>query len=51
MEIHALFLGFVISIVFGHAPVILPAVLRVPLPYRSVFYRPLAMLHGSRSSC
>jgi len=33
--------------VFGHAPVILPAVLRVPLPYRSVLYLPLVLLHAS----
>jgi hypothetical protein len=43
--LHALFLGFVISMVFGHAPVILPAVLRVPLPYRPRFYAHLALLH------
>lgn len=44
--LHALFVGFVFSMVFGHAPVILPAVLRVVLPYRPVFYGPLALLHG-----
>ncbi len=44
--LHALFLGFVISMVFGHAPVIVPAVLRVPLPYRPRFYLHLALLHG-----
>jgi len=33
--VHAIFLGFVISMVMAHAPVILPAVLRRPLPYRS----------------
>ncbi|HEX5828936.1 MAG TPA: hypothetical protein VFY23_15535 [Candidatus Limnocylindrales bacterium] len=44
--IHALFLGFVISMVFGHAPVILPAVLRVPLPYRPWFYGHVALLHA-----
>jgi hypothetical protein len=43
--LHALFLGFVISMVYGHAPVILPAVLRVPLPYRPWFYGHLALLH------
>lgn len=46
-QLHALFLGFVISMVFGHAPVILPAVLRVPLPYHPVLYLPLALLHGA----
>lgn len=44
-RLHAIFLGFVISMVFGHAPVIIPAVLRVPLPYRGRFYAHLALLH------
>ncbi len=46
IRLHALFLGFVISMVFGHAPVIVPAVLRVPLPYRSWNYAALALLHA-----
>jgi hypothetical protein len=45
--LHAIFVGFVFSMVFGHAPVILPAVLRVPLPYHPVLYVPLALLHAS----
>ena len=45
--LHALLLGFVFSMVFGHAPVIFPAVLRIALPYRPVFYVPLALLHAS----
>jgi nitrite reductase (NO-forming) len=45
--LHALFLGFVMSMVFGHAPVILPALLRVRLPYRPVLYAPLALLHAA----
>jgi hypothetical protein len=45
--LHAIFVGFVFSMVFGHAPVILPAVLRVALPYSSVLYLPLALLHAS----
>jgi membrane protein implicated in regulation of membrane protease activity len=32
--------------VFGHAPVILPGVLRVPLPYHPAFYLHLALLHA-----
>ena len=44
--LHALFLGFVMSMVFGHAPVIVPAVLRVPLPYHPRFYAHLALLHA-----
>jgi len=43
--LHTIFLGFVMSMVFGHAPVIVPAVLRVPLPYRPRFYAHLALLH------
>lgn len=45
--LHAVFLGFVMSMVMAHAPVILPAVLRRPLPYRPVMYVPLALLHST----
>ncbi|QKW40844.1 hypothetical protein HUT06_33590 [Actinomadura sp. NAK00032] len=45
--LHAVFLGFVMSMVFGHAPVILPAVLRIRLPYHPVLYAPLVLLHAS----
>ena len=45
--LHALLVGFVFSMVFGHAPIILPAVLRVNLPYHPSFYAPLALLHAS----
>ena len=45
--LHALALGFVFSMVFGHAPIIFPAVLRVRVPYHPSFYVPLALLHGS----
>jgi hypothetical protein len=45
--LHALLLGFVFSMVFGHAPVIFPAVLRVTVPYSATFYVPLALLHAS----
>jgi hypothetical protein len=45
--LHTLFLGFVISMVMGHAPIILPAVLRVPLPYQPIAWLPFALLHLS----
>jgi hypothetical protein len=45
--LHAIFVGFVFSMVFGHAPVILPAVLRLRFPYHPVLYAPLALLHAS----
>ena len=46
-SLHAVFLGFVMSMVFAHAPVIVPAVLRVPLPFRRGFYAHLALLHAA----
>jgi hypothetical protein len=45
--LHTVFVGFVISMVFGHAPMIFPAVLQLPLAYSSIFYFPLVLLHGS----
>lgn len=45
--LHAVFLGFVFSMVIGHAPIIFPAVMRVKIPYHLAFYIPLAALHGS----
>jgi len=44
-ELHALFLGFVFSMIFGHAPVIFPGVLGIAIPYRRTFYLHLALLH------
>ena len=45
--LHAVFVGFVFSMIFGHAPIIFPAVLGVPPFYRPVLYAPLALLHVS----
>jgi hypothetical protein len=45
--IHATFLGFTISMIMAHAPVILPAVLRRSLPYHRTLWLPLVLLHGS----
>ncbi|HSN80963.1 MAG TPA: hypothetical protein VLS88_00170 [Polyangiales bacterium] len=45
--LHAFFVGFVFSMIFGHGPIILPAVLRVSIRYRPFFYWPLALLHFS----
>jgi len=47
LVLHALMLGFVFAMVFGHAPVILPAILRVAIPYGAWLYLPLALLHAS----
>ena len=45
--LHALFVGFVFSMIFGHAPIIFPAVLGVRVAYRPIFYLPLGLLHVS----
>ncbi len=47
LVVHSVFLGFVVSMIMAHAPVILPAVLRRPLPYRPVMYLPAVLLHAS----
>ncbi|HEU0188620.1 MAG TPA: hypothetical protein VFQ97_01350 [Gallionella sp.] len=45
--LHAILIGFVFSMVFGHAPIIFPAVVRVRMPYHWTFYLPLLALHAS----
>ncbi len=45
--LHALFLGFVFSMIFGHAPIILPSVLGVAIKFNSAFYAHLILLHLS----
>ena len=45
--LHALLLGFVLSMVFGHAPIILPAVTTLQFQWHQGFYLPLALLHLS----
>ena len=45
--LHAVFLGFVMSMVFAHAPVIVPAILGRPLMYAPRFYAHVVVLHAS----
>jgi hypothetical protein len=45
--LHSFFLGFIFSMIFGHAPVIFPAVLKVQMNYSSRFYIHLLLLHLS----
>ena len=45
--LHAIGLGFVFSMIFGHALIIFPAVVRVAMPYHPAFYLPLVLLHAS----
>jgi len=46
--VHTFFIGFVISMIFAHGPVILPGVLGVSVkPFHSIFYFWLIVLHLS----
>ncbi|MDP6190081.1 MAG: hypothetical protein QF872_04670 [Gammaproteobacteria bacterium] len=42
--LHAIFVGFIFSMIFGHAPIIFPAILGINIPYRPVLYLPLGAL-------
>ena len=43
--VHSFMLGFAVIMIFGHAPIIVPAVLGVAIGYRPSFYAHLALLH------
>jgi len=43
--LHALFLGFAFAMIFGHAPIIFPAVLGWRVSFRPAFYAHLVLLH------
>ncbi len=45
--LHAIFLGFVMAMIFGHGPLIFPALTGLRIPFRKVFYAPLLLLHLS----
>ena len=45
--LHAIFLGFVFSMIFAHAPIILPTITGLALPFQSVFYLHVGLLHLS----
>jgi hypothetical protein len=45
--LHAVFLGFVFSMIFAHAPVIFPSIIGGTLPFRRGFYLHVIVLHGS----
>lgn len=45
--LHALGIGFVFSMIFAHAPLIVPVVARVRMRYTPAFFAPLALLHAS----
>ena len=45
--LHAVFLGFAVSMIFGHAPIVFPTITGRPLVSSSTFYGPLVLLHAS----
>jgi hypothetical protein len=45
--VHSVFLGFVMGMILGHAPIILPAVLRVRLDWSGWFWLPAVLLEAS----
>jgi len=47
IALHALGLGFIVSMMMGHAPVVLPSLARIKLQFGAYYYVPLATLHLS----
>jgi hypothetical protein len=45
--LHIIFVGFVMSMIFGHAPIIFPAILKVQVFFLPAFYLHLVLLHLS----
>ncbi len=43
--LHTILVGFVFSMIFGHAPIIFPAILRLKIIYQPYFYGHLVLLH------
>lgn len=44
--VHSIFLGFVVSMIFAHAPFILGGVIRRTIPFHPALYVPVVLLHG-----
>jgi hypothetical protein len=45
--LHAIFLGFVFSMIFAHAPIIFPSITGLAMPFQRAFYLHLWLLHLS----
>jgi len=45
--LHMLFIGFVFSMIFGHAPIILPSIFSTRFIFNPILYIPLLLLHLS----
>jgi hypothetical protein len=45
--LHALGLGFVVTMIFAHAPIVVPVIARVRLRFTAAFYVPVVLLFAS----
>lgn len=45
--LHAVFVGFVFGMIFAHAPIILPSILPIQLPFKPILYGPTLLLHAA----
>jgi hypothetical protein len=45
--LHAIFLGFVFSMIMAHAPIIFPSISGLAIPFDNRFYAHLGLLHAS----
>lgn len=45
--LHGVFVGFVLSMVMAHGPIIFPALLKCSMAFSNWFYLPLVLLHSS----
>ena len=45
--LHSIFLGFVFSMIFAHAPIIFPSITGLAMPFRQLFYAHVGLLHVS----
>lgn len=45
--LHGVFVGYVLSMLFAHAPIVLPAVARVELPFTPALYASTGLLHAA----
>jgi hypothetical protein len=45
--LHTVFVGFIFSMIFAHAPVILPTITGLALPFDNSFYLHAGLLHIS----
>jgi hypothetical protein len=45
--LHSILIGFVFSMIFAHAPIILPTIIGLALPFQNLFYLHVAILHAA----